>query len=161
MKMRAAVLLEMERPKPYAQSKPVEVVEVDLEPPGPGEVLVEMKAAGVCHSDLSIVNGSRPRPTPMVLGHEASGIVAEVGAGVTAFKAGDPVVFVFVPSCGNSKPCTTGRPTLCEPGAAANGAGTLLSGERRLAWKGEKMNHQVGVSCFAEYAVVSERSLVK
>ena len=161
MKMRDAVLLEMERPKPYAQSKPVEVVEVDLEPPGPGEVLVEMKAAGVCHSDLSIVNGSRPRPTPMVLGHEASGIVAEVGAGVTAFKAGDPVVFVFVPSCGNCKPCTTGRPTLCEPGAAANGAGTLLSGERRLAWKGEKMNHQVGVSCFAEYAVVSERSLVK
>jgi len=161
MKMRAAVLLEMERPKPYAQSKPVEVVEVDLDPPGPGEVLVEMKAAGVCHSDLSIVNGSRPRPTPMVLGHEAAGVVAEVGDGVTALKPGDHVAFVFVPSCGHCEPCMSGRPALCEPGAEANVAGTLLSGERRLSWKGDKMNHQVGVSCFAEYAVASERSLIK
>jgi len=161
MKMRAAVLMEMERPKPYAETRPVEVVEVELDPPGPGEVLVEMKAAGVCHSDLSIVNGSRPRPTPMVLGHEAAGIVAEVGAGVESLKVGDHVAFVFVPSCGHCEPCMSGRPALCEPGAEANVAGTLLSGARRLAWKGDKMNHQVGVSCFAEYAVASERSLIK
>jgi len=161
MKMRAAVLLEMERSKPYVETKPVEVVEVELDPPGPGEVLVEMKAAGVCHSDLSIVNGTRPRPTPMVLGHEAAGIVAEVGDGVTSLKVGDHVAFVFVPSCGHCEPCMSGRPALCEPGAEANVAGTLLSGARRLAWKGEKMNHQVGVSCFAEYAVASERSLIK
>ena len=161
MKIRAAVLLEMERPKPYATSKPVEIIEVDLDPPGAGEVLVEMKAAGVCHSDLSIVNGSRPRPTPMVLGHEAAGVVAEVGDGVTSLKVGDHVAFVFVPSCGHCDPCMSGRPALCEPGAEANAAGTLLSGERRLSWNGDKMNHQVGVSCFAEFAVVSERSLIK
>ena len=162
MKMRAAVLTATQTPKPYATSKPVEVAEIDLDPPGEGEVLVEMKAAGVCHSDLSIINGSRPRPTPMALGHEAAGVVAEVGPGVKSLKAGDHVAFVFVPSCGHCEPCMSGRPALCEPGAEANAAGTLLGGGRRLSWKGgETINHQVGVSCFAEYAVASERSLIK
>jgi len=161
MKMRAAVLMEMERPKPYSQSKPVEVVEVDLDPPGPGEVLVEMKAAGVCHSDLSIVNGSRPKATPLVLGHEAAGIVAEVGEGVEKLKPGDHVVFLFVPSCGHCQPCMSGRPVLCEPGFDANSAGTLISGAKRLSRNGQPIDHQVGVSCFAEYAVASELSLVK
>ena len=104
--------------------------------PGPGEVLVQIKAAGLCHSDLSVINGNRPRPLPMALGHEASGIVEEVGppeAGLESdLKPGDHVVFVFVPSCGHCEPCTEGRPALCEPGATANGAGTLLSGARRL-----------------------------
>jgi len=161
MKMRAAVLVEMERPKPYSQSKPVEVVEVDLDPPGPGEVLVEMKAAGVCHSDLSIVNGSRPKLTPLVLGHEAAGIVAEVGDGVDDLKPGDHVVFLFVPSCGHCKPCMLGRPVLCEPGFEANSAGTLISGAKRLSRNGQPIDHQVGVSCFAEYAVSSTKSLMK
>jgi len=161
MKMRAAVLLEMERPKPYSQSKPVEVVDVDLDPPGPGEVLVEMKAAGVCHSDLSIVNGSRPRPMPVVLGHEAAGVVAEVGQGVDHLKVGDHVVFLFVPSCGHCEPCMSGRPVLCEPGFEANAAGTLFSGAKRLSRNGEAINHQVGISCFAEYAVASANSLMK
>jgi len=161
MKMRAAVLMEMERPKPYSQSKPVEVIEVDLDPPGPGEVLVEMKAAGVCHSDLSIVNGSRPKVTPLVLGHEAAGVVAEVGEGVQKFKTGDHVVFLFVPSCGHCAPCMSGRPVLCEPGFEANSAGTLMSGAKRLSRNGQPIDHQVGVSCFAEYAVASELSLIK
>ena len=162
MKMRAAVMVATETPKPYAQSRPVEVAEVDLDPPGEGEVLVEMKAAGVCHSDLSIINGSRPRPAPMVLGHEAAGIIAEVGPGVKRLKIGDHVAFVFVPNCGHCEPCMSGRPALCEPGAAANAVGELLSGGRRLSWKnGEPINHQVGVSCFAEYAVASECSLIK
>jgi len=161
MKMRAAVLTATETPKPYAVSRPVEIAEVDLEPPGEGEALVEMRAAGVCHSDLSIINGSRPRPLPMVLGHEAAGVVAEVGRGVKSLKTGDHVAFVFVPSCGHCEPCMSGRPALCEPGAKANLNGTLLGGGRRLSWRGENVNHQVGVSCFAEYAVASENSLIK
>jgi len=161
MKMRAAVLHEMGRPAPYADSRPVTIEEIDLDPPGDGEVLVKVAAAGLCHSDLSVVNGARPRPLPMVLGHEASGVVEDVGNGVTDLKAGDHVVFVFVPSCGHCVPCGEGRPALCEPGAAANGAGTLLSGERRLHKDDAVVNHQVGVSCFAEYATVSRRSLVK
>ena len=161
MKMQAAVLREMGRPAPYADSRPVTIEEIDLDPPGDGEVLVKVAAAGLCHSDLSVVNGARPRPLPMVLGHEASGVVEEVGNGVTDLTAGDHVVFVFVPSCGHCVPCGEGRPALCEPGAVANGAGTLLSGAHRLHKGDAVVSHQVGVSCFAEYATVSRRSLVK
>ena len=161
MKIKAAVLSEIGLPPPYAESRPLTIAEVELAPPGAGEVLVKVAAAGLCHSDLSVINGSRPRPLPMVLGHEASGVVAETGAGVTDLAAGDHVVFVFVPSCGHCLPCMEGRPALCEPGAAANGAATLLGGARRLRRDGETLNHHVGVSCFAEYATVSRRSLVK
>lgn len=161
MKIKAAVLSEIGLPPPYAESRPLTIVEVELDPPGAGEVLVKVAAAGLCHSDLSVINGTRPRPLPMVLGHEASGVVAETGAGVTDLAAGDHVVFVFVPSCGHCPPCMEGRPALCEPGAAANGAATLLGGARRLHSNGETLNHHVGVSCFAEYATVSRRSLVK
>ena len=105
MKMRAAVLVATESPKPYAQSRPVDVTEIEIDPPREGEVLVEIKAAGVCHSDLSIINGTRPRPTPMVLGHEAAGIIAEVGPAVNRFKKGDHVAFVFIPNCGHCEPC--------------------------------------------------------
>jgi alcohol dehydrogenase len=124
-------------------------------------VLVKMAAAGLCHSDLSVINGDRPRPTPMALGHEAAGIVEEVGPGVHDLKKGDHVVMVFVPSCGHCLPCSEGRPALCEPGAAANTKGTLLSGAKRLKRRGEPINHHLGVSAFAEYATVSRRSLVK
>ena len=141
MKIKAAVLTAMETPKPYADSQPVEIAEVELAPPSAGEVLVEIRAAGVCHSDLSIINGSRPRPLPMVLGHEAAGVVAEVGKDVRVLKKGDHVVFVFVPSCGHCEPCMSGRPALCEPGAKANLEGTLLGGGKRLSWKGESVNH--------------------
>lgn len=161
MKTRAAVLVESNRPKPYAKSRPVEVTEVDLAPPGEGEVLVEMAAAGVCHSDLSVVNGSRQRPVPLVLGHEASGVVQDVGQGVKNFKSGDRIVFAFLPSCGNCGPCLSGRPSSCEPGHAANAQGRLLSGATRLSLDGKPIGHQAGVSCFAEHAVASERSLIK
>ncbi len=161
MKIKAAVLSEIGLPPPYAESRPLTIADVELDPPGAGEVLVTVAAAGLCHSDLSVINGARPRPLPMVLGHEASGVVAETGAGVTDLAAGDHVVFVFVPSCGHCIPCMEGRPALCEPGAAANGAATLLGGARRLRRDGETLNHHVGVSCFAEYATVSRRSLVK
>lgn len=163
MKIKAAVLHALGAEQPYAETRPLVIEEVELAPPGPGEVLVEVKAAGLCHSDLSVINGSRPRPTPMVIGHEAAGSVAECGPGVEDLKPGDKVVMVFVPSCGNCLPCAEGRPALCEPGADANTAGTLLSGERRLERPGadNTLHHHMGVSAFAEYAVVSRRSLIK
>jgi alcohol dehydrogenase len=161
MKIRAAVLSAMGAERPYAQSKPLTIEEVELDPPGPGEVLVKIAAAGLCHSDLSVIDGNRPRPMPMALGHEAAGVVEELGAGVDDLKPGDHVVMVFVPSCGHCLPCSEGRPALCEPGAAANTAGTLLSGAKRLHRDGQDVNHHLGVSAFAEYATVSRRSLVK
>jgi alcohol dehydrogenase len=161
MKIKAAVLNAMGIAPPYSESKPLSVEEVDLEGPGQGEVLVRIGAAGLCHSDLSVINGDRPRPTPMVLGHEAAGVVEEIGPGVDDLKKGDHVVLVFVPSCGHCLPCAQGRPALCEPGAAANTAGTLLSGARRLRRNGTPINHLLGCSSFAEYATVSRRSLIK
>jgi alcohol dehydrogenase len=161
MKIRAAILEEMGRQPPYADTKPLTISEIDLEGPGPGEVLVKIGAAGLCHSDLSVIDGNRPRPTPMVLGHEAAGIVQEVGRDVTDLQPGDHVALVFVPSCGHCLPCASGRPALCEPAAVAGGAGTLLSGERRIRRGGAEINHLLGVAAFAEYATCSRRSLVK
>ena len=161
MKTRAAVLHRLDKHAPFAQSQPLKIEEIDLDPPGAGEVLIKMTAAGLCHSDLSVITGVRPRPVPMALGHEASGTVVEVGAGVNDLKPGDRVVLVFVPSCGHCMPCMEGRPALCEPGAEANNNGTLLSGERRLHMSGHDVHHHVGVSAFAEHAVVSRRSCVK
>ena len=162
MKTRAAVLNTMGASAPYAKSKPLSIEQVDLQPPGPGEILVRMAAAGLCHSDLSVINGDRPRPTPMALGHEAAGVVEVVGEGVHDLEKGDHVVLVFVPSCGHCAPCAEGRPALCEPGMKANTAGTLLSGERRLfRGDGTQVNHHMGCSAFADYAVVSRRSAVK
>lgn len=161
MKIKAAVLHEMGLERPYADSKPVKIEELELDPPGEGEVLVRVSAAGICHSDLSVLEGVRPRPLPMALGHEGSGIVEDVGAGVDNLARGDHVVFVFMPSCGTCKPCSEGRPAICEPGLAANVAGTLLGGGRRLHLNGDLIYHQVGVSCFAEAAVMSSKSLVK
>src|SRR6478672_4267200 len=167
METKAAVLDAMGAESPYAVSKPLSIETLRLDGPGPGEVLVRVKAAGLCHSDLSVINGDRPRPMPMALGHEAAGIVEEVGrsaggASGEVLKPGDHVAFVFVPSCGHCEPCTEGRPALCEPGAAANGAGTLLSGAHRLHRQdGVPVNHHLGVSGFADYATVSRRSLVK
>jgi alcohol dehydrogenase len=161
IKCRAAVLFDMGLSRPFAKSKPVKVEEIELDPPGFGEVLVKVAAAGLCHSDLSVVNGNRPRAMPMVLGHEGSGVVEELGEGVDDFEIGDHVVFIFVPSCGKCISCKEGKPALCDPGLAANGAGTLLSGEKKISLNGNLINHQVGVSCFAEYTVVSSKSLVK
>jgi alcohol dehydrogenase len=160
MKTRAAILVESGRPRPYRDSRPLEVAEIELDPPGPGEVLLEMRAAGLCHSDLSVIDGNRPRPLPMALGHEGAGVVAAVGAGVTSLRPGDHVVTAFVAACGRCAPCTKGRPALCEPGMVANGAGTLLSGARRLRRNGP-VNHHLGVSAFAAHAVVAQESCVR
>lgn len=161
MKTRAAVLYKMGLSTPYKESKPLVIEHLDLEPPGQGEVLVRIRAAGLCHSDLSVINGTRPRPTPMVLGHEAAGEVVEVGEGVRDLAIGDHVVCSFIPSCGHCSPCREGRPALCEPGAEANNKGVLLGGQRRLKKGNEHIHHHLGVSGFAEYAVINQHSLIK
>lgn len=168
MKTRAAVLYEMGLPRPYAESAPLLIDEITLEAPGPGEVLVEIAAAGLCHSDLSVVDGSRPRVMPMVLGHEASGIVREVGPGadnVQQLAPGDHVVFSWVPVCGRCHFCLTGRDALCEPGGEANVAGTLLRGARRFTDARSKppvaCHHHLGVSGFSQFTVAAAESLIK
>ena len=125
-------------------------------------MLVRVATVGLCHSDLSVVDGTRPRPLPMVLGHEASGVVVDVGDGVVDLALGDHVVFTFVPACGGCLPCQSGRPALCTRGAAANGEGTLLSGRyvfRRSG--GEVVHQQLGVSCLSTHTVAAANSLVK
>jgi alcohol dehydrogenase len=159
--VRAAVLREMGVAAPYATSRPLTITELTLDPPGPDELLVRVRAAGLCHSDLSVIDGSRPRVMPMVLGHEAAGEVVALGPGTRGFSVGDHVVLVFVPSCGACSLCLIGRPALCEAAAAANGAGTLLSGERRWRAPDATVHHHLGVSAFAEHVVVSARSAVR
>ncbi|MFW2341475.1 zinc-dependent alcohol dehydrogenase family protein [Brevundimonas sp.] len=161
MKTRAAILRTMGASRPYADSRPLSIEAVTLDPPGPSEVQVRIRAAGLCHSDLSVINGDRPRPLPMALGHEAAGEVEALGEGVDDLSVGDHVVMVFMPSCGHCAPCAEGRPALCEPGAAANGRGELLTGAQRLHAGDEVLHHHLGCSAFAERAVVSRRSLIR
>lgn len=161
MKITAAVLEHGGIPKGFEAAQALRVGEVDLAPPGPGEVLIRVAAAGVCHSDLSVINGTRPRPVPMVLGHEASGHVEEVGAGVTDLAPGDHVVCIFAPGCGTCLPCAEGRPALCTRAAAHHGRGELMTGHRRLSRQGAPVHHHVGVSAFATHAVLARQSLVK
>lgn len=158
---RAAVLVRQPSPRPYAQSRPLEIVEVALDELELGEVQVAIGSAGVCHSDLSTVDATFARPVPLVLGHEAAGTVEAVGPGVTRLKPGDKVVFSFIPTCGHCTECASGRPALCEPGWRANMAGTLMRGARRMRHDGEPLFMQLGVGGFAERTIVAEESLVK
>ena len=158
---RAAVLYQTGNSAPYAESRPLAIEELTLSDPGPGEVLVEIAGAGLCHSDLSVIDGNRPRVMPMVLGHEASGIVREVGPGVSELAPGDHVIFAFVPACRHCVPCATGRAALCENGARSNVAGTLLGGARRFHGQAGELNHHLGVSAFSQFTVAAQESLVK
>lgn len=157
-----AVLEEIGRARPFAESTPITVGELELDAPGPDELLVRIEAAGVCHSDLSVVDGNRPRPVPMLLGHEAAGIVEEVGAAASAagFAVADRVVTAFLPRCGECDGCRTDGVMPCVPGSAANTKGTLLGGGIRLHRDGEPVRHHLGVSGFATHAVVDHRSAV-
>ena len=152
VKMRAAVLREPRRP--------VEILEVELAPPRAREVLVKIAAGGVCASDLHVVDGTLPEPMPLVLGHEAAGVVVETGPGVTRVREGDHVVLAIVPSCGECAPCRRARPTFCAVFGAAAGAGTLGDGTSRLSLDGTILYHFNSVSSFAEYAVVPESAAV-
>jgi alcohol dehydrogenase len=161
MKMKAAVLRQTDAKQPFADSKPISIEEITLDPPGYNEVLVKIGGAGLCHSDLSVINGARPRPVPMVLGHEGAGEVVEVGGSITDVAVGDHVVFQFSPSCGRCRRCQEGRPQVCEVAAKAKAIGDLMGGGRRLHdAEGVDLAHHTGVSCFAEYAVADRGSVV-
>lgn len=160
MMITGAVLEEMGRPGPFAESTPISVSEVELAAPGEGEVLIRVRAAGVCHSDLSVVEGNRPRPLPILLGHESSGIVEEVGPGVEGIEVGANVAMIFMPHCGECKHCAAGGKLPCIRGTESNGAGELLGGSRRLSRNGENIHHHQGVSGFATHTVVSAKSVV-
>nr|WP_216604105.1 alcohol dehydrogenase catalytic domain-containing protein [Herbiconiux sp. SALV-R1] len=159
--MRGAILGEVRAARPYAGSRPLKIVEFDLDAPGRDEIRVRIEAAGVCHSDLSVVDGNRPRPLPMLLGHEAAGIVEELGEGVDELIVGDRVVMTFLPRCGRCAGCRTEGRIPCEEGSRSNAIGELLGGHRRLSRKGHPVHHHLGVSGFATHAVVSTRSVVK
>lgn len=160
MKIQGAVLEEIGRARPYAVSLPLTVGELDLDGPGDGELLVRIEAAGLCHSDLSVVDGNRVRPVPMLLGHEAAGIVEEVGPGVTDVALGDRVVMTFLPRCGECAACATDGLTPCTTGSASNNEGVLLGGTSRITRDGVGVKHHLGVSGFATHAVVNRRSVV-
>ena len=166
--MKAAVLYSTVPPaagapgtQRYAESRPLQVQELEQPRPRAGELGVAITYSSLCHSDLSVVDGSRIRPLPMALGHEAVGRVAEVGDGVSDVSVGDHVVLVFVPSCGQCRACLSGRPALCHRAAEVNGSGDLLHGPALLRTpSGERINHHLGVSAFADYAVVARESVV-
>ncbi len=162
MKTTAAVLHERGLPRPYASSQPLVIEELDLDGPSEGEVLVEMTAAGLCHSDLSVINGVRLWPLPIVIGHEACGIVRECGHGVRDLKEGEHVVFSFLPTCGSCPMCISGRASLCEPGVLANRAGRLITGGVRF-WKagGPRVHHHSGIAGYSRFSVVARESIVK
>lgn len=161
MRIRGAVLEEIGRSRPYSDSRPLAVGDLELAPPREGEVLLRLQVAGLCHSDLSVVDGNRVRPVPMLLGHEAAGTVEVLGPKVTDLRVGDQVVTTFLPRCGACEGCLTGGVRPCVPGTASNTAGTLLGGGTRLTRDGEPVHHHLGVSAFATHAVVDARSLVR
>jgi alcohol dehydrogenase len=164
MQITAAVLARSgDNPRPYGGNGPLTLATLTLDPPRAGELLIRIDAAGLCHSDLSVVNGDRQRPMPMALGHEATGIVEALGsANDKGFAVGDRVILAFLPSCGECLRCKAGEPYMCAEGAAANGEGRLLNGGRRLHdAAGHDVHHHLGVSAFATHVVVDRRSAVK
>jgi Zn-dependent alcohol dehydrogenase len=137
------------------------VEELELADPGPDEVLTRIDAAGVCHSDYHYLTGDLVSRMPVVPGHEGAGVVAAVGAAVTTVRPGDTVALMWRPRCGRCRHCLTGRPALCQSGAIHAASGGLQDGTTRLRRpSGEPVHHLMGVSCFAEYAIVSERAVV-
>lgn len=157
MLIRGAVLTESGPPRPYAESQPLQIRELELSPPGPGEVLVRIEAAGLCHSDLSVVDGHRRRPLPMLLGHEASGRVAGLGEGVTDLVEGQQLLLSYLPACGDCPGCASRGKQPCGPGSVSNVAGTLLTGSTRLP---DGIHHHLGLSAFATHAVVDRHSVI-
>ena len=153
MKARAAVLFDV--------GQKLDICEVDVQAPRAGEVLVRMAAGGVCHSDLHVMTGHLVASLPAILGHEGSGVVADVGPGVTSVKAGDHVIPLWRMSCGACEFCSDGRPALCAQGAQVRMTGRLLDGTTRFSLGGKEIKHFAGVSSFSEYSVVPESAVLR
>ncbi len=153
MKTKAAVLFEA--------GQKLEIRELDVQDPGPGEVRIRMVAAGVCHSDLHVMTGHLSAPLPAVLGHEGAGVVEDVGPGVSAVQPGDHVIPLWRLSCGECKYCTGGRPALCAAGTEIRWSGRLADGTSRFKLDGEEIKHFAGVSSFSNFTVVPEKAVLK
>ena len=161
MLMEAAVMFEQGLPAPFEESEPFKIEQVELDGPYVGEVLVEVRAGGLCHSDLSQVAGLRKRKVPVVGGHEGAGIVREVGPGVTRFAPGDHVIMTGAVGCGHCHMCGENRPNLCDEVAATRAGGGVHGDTRRLSYKGEPLYHYSGISSFAQYAITDPDALLK
>jgi alcohol dehydrogenase len=159
--VRAAVLRSVGHARPFDVSRPLSIEDVQLTPPGPGQLQVRMASAGLCHSDLSVITGARAKPVPAVAGHEGAGVVTAVGSGVHDIGVGDHVVLVFVSACGSCTACLDARPALCERSWSARSAGRLSDGTSHLLQDGEPLHHWSGLSAFAEEAVVARASVVR
>ena len=142
--------------------KPLSIETVQLDGPRAGEVLIEVKATGVCHTDAFTLSGDDPEGLlPAILGHEGAGIVAEVGEGVTSAAPGDHVIPPYVPECRQCEYCLSGRTNLCQSIRLTQGAGVMPDGSSRFSLGGDKIFHYMGTSTFANYTVVSEYSVAK
>jgi S-(hydroxymethyl)glutathione dehydrogenase/alcohol dehydrogenase len=154
MKTRAAVAFE--------KAKPLEIVEVDLEGPKAGEVLVEIKATGICHTDEFTLSGADPEGLfPAILGHEGAGIVLEVGAGVTSVKTGDHVIPLYTPECRQCPSCLSRKTNLCTAIRATQGQGLMPDGSSRFSHKGQRIFHYMGCSTFANHTVLPEIAVAR
>jgi S-(hydroxymethyl)glutathione dehydrogenase / alcohol dehydrogenase len=154
MKTRAAVAFEAK--------KPLEIVELDLEGPRPGEVLVEIMATGICHTDAYTLDGFDSEGIfPSVLGHEGAGVVREVGAGVTSVKPGDHVIPLYTPECRQCKSCLSGKTNLCTAIRATQGKGLMPDGTTRFSYKGQPIFHYMGCSTFSNFTVLPEIAVAK
>jgi S-(hydroxymethyl)glutathione dehydrogenase/alcohol dehydrogenase len=154
MKTKAAVAFEA--------GKPLEIVELDLEGPKAGEVLVEIKATGLCHTDDFTLSGADPEGLfPSVLGHEGAGIVVEVGPGVTSVKPGDHVIPLYTPECRECPSCLSRKTNLCTAIRATQGQGLMPDGTTRFSYKGKPVFHYMGCSTFSNYTVMPEIAVAK
>jgi NDMA-dependent alcohol dehydrogenase len=153
MKAKAAILFEV--------GQKLDIREVEVEAPKYGEVLIKMAVGGVCHSDLHVMTGHLTAPVPAILGHEGSGVVAEVGPGVTSLKPGDHVIPMWRLSCGVCEYCSGSRPALCASGTQIRMTGRLLDGTTRFKFEGKEIKHFAGVSSFSEYSVIPERAVLR
>src|SRR3954447_15440087 len=154
MKARAAVA--------FAAGKPLEIVEVDVDKPKAGEVLVKIVATGVCHTDAFTLSGDDPEGAfPAILGHEGAGVVVEVGAGVTSVKVGDHVIPLYTPECRQCEYCLSRKTNLCQAIRSTQGQGVMPDGTSRFSLNGKELFHYMGTSTFANYTVVPEIALAK
>src|SRR5258707_1441302 len=146
----------------FEAGKPLEIVEVQLDGPRDGEVLVELKATGICHTDAFTLSGADPEGLfPAILGHEGAGIVREVGAGVTSLKPGDHVIPLYTPECRQCKTCLSQRSNLCTAIRATQGKGVMPDGTSRFSCQGGDVFHYMGCSTFSNYTVLPEIALAK